>query len=409
MVEPRGTATTAGNPLGASFWRLWTAAVTSRFGDAVRIPAFALLALSVTSNPRHIAAVTVAGQLPSVLFGVLGGVYADRWDRRRTMMLADTLKAVLVAAFAVAVASGLPGLWPLLACAFLLGTVGTLFDAAAFAILPSLVPADRLAAANGHLQAGTAAIALPGASAAGVLFVVATPLPFAVDAVTFAASALLLLGLRTAPPDGSGQPPPVGAWRAMADGLRWLWRARTLGLATVITAVSNLFIGGLIAVMVLLVVHEWGTPEAAYGAVMAMATAGMVVGSLLAGRIGRRWGNLPTLPVVLAVETAALIGLALAGHPLVGGALLAVFMGGTGVWNALFFSYGQRVIPTALLGRVGGAQRMACVAVAPVGALLAGEIAARWSVSVVLAAGVVLFVVLTAASWRPLRAPATPP
>ncbi|HEU5109119.1 MAG TPA: MFS transporter, partial [Micromonosporaceae bacterium] len=319
------------------------------------------------------------------------------------MVSANTVKAVLVAGFAVAVAAGVESLWLLLACAFLLATVGTLFDAASFAVLPSLVPADRLAAANGRLQAGTAAIGLPGASLAGVLFVFAAALPFAVDAVTFAAAALLLSGLPVDPSGGHPEP-AVGAWRAMTDGFRWLRRARTLFLATVITAISNLFIGGLIAVMVLLVVNVWGTPTAAYGAVVAMATVGIVTGSLLAGRIGRRWGTVPTLPVVLAVETAALIGLALVRHPVAGGALLAVFMGGTGVWNALFFSYAQRVIPGRLLGRVSGVQRMAYVAVAPVGALLAGEITARWGVPVVLMAGVVLFVVLLAASWRPLRA-----
>ncbi|PWR09198.1 MFS transporter, partial [Micromonospora sicca] len=172
-------------PLGRDYRLLWSAAVSSRFGDALRTPALALLAAMLTRDPRAIAAVTVAGQLPPLLFGLLGGVYADRWDRRRAMASVDGLRAVVVAALAVLVATDRAGVLVLAATAALLATLGTLFDAASFAVLPALVPAAALPTANGRLQAGTAlAGGFLGAPLAGLLFTLAAPLPFTLDALT---------------------------------------------------------------------------------------------------------------------------------------------------------------------------------------------------------------------------------
>jgi MFS family permease len=71
--------------LGAAYWRMWTAAVVSRFGDALRGPALSLIAAGLTRDPHAIALVVAAGQVPTLLFGLLGGALADRWDRRLSM------------------------------------------------------------------------------------------------------------------------------------------------------------------------------------------------------------------------------------------------------------------------------------------------------------------------------------
>ncbi|PWU55667.1 MFS transporter, partial [Micromonospora globispora] len=183
--------------LGSDYRLLWSAAVSSRFGDALRTPTLALLAATLTRDPRAIAAVTVAGQLPPLLLGLLGGAYADRWDRRRTMAAVDGLRAGVVAALAVLVATGRAGLATVAVAALVLATLGTVFDAASFAVLPSVVPPTALPTANGRLQAGTAvAGGFLGAPLAGVLFAISAALPFTVDALTFAAAALLVLSLR---------------------------------------------------------------------------------------------------------------------------------------------------------------------------------------------------------------------
>ncbi|WP_433314664.1 MFS transporter [Micromonospora sp. CA-269861] len=395
--------------LGRDFRLLWSAAVSSRFGDALRTPALALLAATVTRDPRVIAAVTVAGQLPPLLFGLLGGVYADRWDRRRTMAVVDGVRAAVVAALAVVVALNRVSVVVLLVAAFLLAALGTLFDSASFALLPALVPPDALPRANGRLQAGSAvAGGFLGAPAAGVLFAAAPALPFALDALTFAAAALLVLALSPPPTVGAGRARRRGSVRGeIVEGLRWLRAHRTLWRVTVLTAASNLAISGIMAVLVLYALDVLRVPPAGYGLFAAAAIVGGVVGALGAGRLAAWLGTVPALRAVLAVETVALTGFALARHPVPGGIALAVFAAGTVVWNSLWASYGQRHVPSDLLGRVGSAQRMVGLLTAPLGAALAGLAAAAYGTVPVAVAAAGTFALVTLAAWRTLR-PASP-
>ncbi|MCM0677702.1 MFS transporter, partial [Micromonospora phytophila] len=302
-------------PLGRDYRLLWSATVSSRLGDALRTPALALLAATLTRDPRTIAAVAVAGQLPPLLFGLLVGVYADRWDRRRTMAVVDGLRAAVVAGLAVAVALDRAGVVTLVAAAFLLAALGSLFDAAAFALLPAVVPPAALPTANGRLQAGAAvAGGFLGAPAAGLLFAVAAPLPFALDALTFAVAALLTLALRPPHPglahaaglprscscgeggsDGAAQnrhheckigAPSAGrgagrgrsVWGEGLAGVRWLRGERTLWRVTGLTAGSNLAISGLMAVLVLYALDVLRVPPAGYGLFMAAAVLGGLAG-----------------------------------------------------------------------------------------------------------------------------------
>ncbi|SCG19271.1 MFS-type transporter involved in bile tolerance, Atg22 family [Micromonospora echinofusca] len=411
-------------PLGRDYRLLWSAAVSSRLGDALRTPALALLAATLTRDPRVIAAVTVAGQLPPLLFGLLGGVYADRWDRRRTMAVVDGLRAAVVGGLAVAVSLDRAGVAALVTVAFLLAALGTLFDSASFALLPSVVPPAALPRANGRLQAGSAvAGGFLGAPAAGVLFALAAPLPFAIDALTFLCAALLTLALRPTPPrprrpetrprrpETRPRRPERGpesgrartVWREAVEGVRWVRGDAMLWRLTVATAGSNLAISGLMAVLVLYALDVLRVPTAGYGLFAAGAVLGGLAGGLGAGRLAARLGTVPALRLVLAGQAVALTGLALARHPVPGGLALAVFAAGTTVWNSLWASYGQRHVPAALLGRVGAAQRLVGLLTAPVGAALAGLGGAAYGVGPVAAALAGVFVLVTLAVWRLLR------
>ncbi|MFD2766241.1 MFS transporter [Micromonospora eburnea] len=397
--------------LGRDYRLLWAAAVSSRFGDALRTPALALLAATFTHDPRAVAAVTVAGQLPPLLLGLLGGAYADRWDRRRTMAAVDGLRAGVVAALAGLVATGRAGMAVLAVAAFLLAALGTVFDAASFAVLPSVVPSAALPTANGRLQAGTAvAGGFLGAPLAGLLFAISAALPFTLDALTFAAAALLVLTLRPAghrpavrPAAHRSAPERGSVWRESWAGVRWLRRDRVLWRVTVATTGSNLAISGVMAVLVLYALTVLRVPPSAYGLFAAGAVVGGLAGALGAGRLAARFGTLPALRGVLLGQTVALAGFAAARHPLAGGLALACFAAGTTVWNSLWSAYGQRHVPPELLGRVGAAQRVLGLAGAPVGAALAGFAGQAYGVAPVGWAAAGIFALVTVAAWRTLR------
>lgn len=287
--------------------------------------------------------------------------------------------------------------------------MGTLFDSASFALLPTVVSPAALPRANGRLQAGSAvAGGFLGAPAAGVLFATGPALPFALDAVTFAVAALLVLALTPTPAVDAGPAIRRGSvWSEIAEGMRWLRGDRTLWRVTLLAAASNLAISGLMAVLVLYALDVLRVPPAGYGLFAAGAILGGVGGALGAGRLAARLGTVPALRAVLAVQTVALVVFALARQPVPGGIALAVFAAGTVGWNSLSASYGQRHVPGGLLGRVGAAQRMVGLLTAPVGAALAGLAAAAYGTVPVAGAAAGTFALVTLAAWWALR-PAAP-
>ncbi|MFF3766662.1 MFS transporter [Streptomyces sp. NPDC001922] len=375
------------------FGRLWTAAVVSRFGDALRGAALPLLAYGLTDSPLLISLVTAAGLAPWLLFGLLGGAVADRVDQRRAMWAVDTVRALLMAAFAVLVATGHASIALLILLAFALTTLQTLFDNAATALLPSVVPRAALGRANARLMTGQeAAHRFVGAPLVPVLLGVGLAAPYAVDAVSYLLAAVLVASVRTAAPERDPRPPGATLRRDIADGLRALWRHPVLRALCLSTAVCNVAIGALIGTLVLLVKGRLGAGDTGYALVITVYGVGTVAGGLLASRITERLGRTRVLLAGGLVQTGCLLALGtLPGLPAATVALgIFGFVGM--VWNVTEVTMMQQSTPPELLGRVGAAFRTASVAGAPAGAVLGGAVAGAWGLNtpMLLAAGLFL-------------------
>ncbi|MFI9120745.1 MFS transporter [Streptomyces bikiniensis] len=384
------------------FGRLWAAAVVSRFGDSLRTAALPLLAASLTDDPLLIASVTACGFLPWLLFGLLGGAVADRVDQRRAMRAVDLVRAALMGAFAVAVALGHAGIALLLVLAFALTTLQTLFDNAATALLPAVVPAGALASANARLMTGQQlAGGLLAAPLVPVLLLAGPAVPYGANAATYVLAALLVASLRTGAP---GRPPrPAGSTlRAeIAEGIAALRADRTLRWLCAATTLCNIGMGVLLATLVVHVTDGLRAGNGGYAAALTAYAAGGVAGGFLARRIAERTGRVRAVLLAGTVQTGCLV---LAGTvPLLAASIgaLAVFgLMGT-VWNVQLTTLTQERSPDGMLGRVAAAFRTLAVAGAPLGALLGGAAAAGWGPHAPLLVAAALFA-LAVASLAPL-------
>ncbi|MFD5482138.1 MFS transporter [Streptomyces hawaiiensis] len=360
------------------FGRLWSAAVLSSFGDALRTAALPLLAVTLTDDPLLIASVTACGYLPWIVFGLLGGAVADRVDQRRAMWMVDVLRALLVAAFAVAVALGHVSIGLLIALAVALTTLQTLFDNAATALLPVLVDPDALGSANARLMTGQRiAGGLLGGPVVPLLLAAGTAVPFAADAVTFLVAAVLIASLPTAP---DRKPRPAGSTmrREIAEGLRTLWRDRALRALCAATALCNIGMGTQLALLVVLVTDWLGAGPAGYAAAGTAFTLGSLAGGVVNGRLVARLGRLRSVLLAGSVQSALLVLMGTVRSLAVLVGALAVF-GLTGmVWNVNTTTLMQERSPAGLLGRVSSAFRTLAFAGVPLGALLGGAVAAAW-------------------------------
>ncbi|WP_019885341.1 MFS transporter [Streptomyces purpureus] len=379
MATTRAPGTQAAPAWRGGFGRLWGAAVVSSFGDSLRKTALPLLAAALTTDPLLIAAVTACGQLPWLLFGLLGGTLADRVDQRRAMWAVDAVRALLMGGFALAVALGHASIALLLAVAFTLTTLQTLFDNAATALLPSLVPTETLAGANARLMTGQQiAGGILAAPLVPALLLAGPAMPYVSDAATYLVAALLIASLRTDPP--ARPPRPAGATlrAGMAEGIRALRRDDTLRRLCTATTLCNIGMGALIATLVLHVTGWLSAGNTGYAAALTAYALGGVAGGAVARRIAQRLGRIRAVMLAGALQTGCLLAMGAVQALWVTIAAMALFGSMGLVWNVNQVTLMQERSPDGMLGRISAAFRTLAVAGAPLGALAAGAVAAAW-------------------------------
>jgi len=428
-------------PLGRGYWGLWAATGVSSLGDGMVILALPLLAASITRDGLALAGVLVAARLPWLLVSLPLGALADRQDRRRMAVTVEVARMTVLLAFGVALAAGLRSLGLVYLVAFGLGALECAFFGATSSAVPDLVPVDGLSRANGHLYAvRNAGEDFLGMVLGGLAFAALAALPFVLDGVSFAASAVLLLIVlpraasrraaprRAAPPRAASRHRTVGdliASRTRKDSARAADAqsaapSRPTLRSDVVTGVGYLVgepalrlltavIGGLafMQAMVtgLMVAYGLGPlhlTHSSYGLVMAVAAVGTVGGGLLAGRIDARLGRAPAL--VLAALTAGVAYLVLAAAQSATAAVPAIMLEAFGatVGNVISLSMRQRRVPTNLLARTNSAFRMVVYGAVPVGALAGGLIAHAWSVRIAILTAGILQLLVVAATARPI-------
>lgn len=179
---------------------LWSSQVLSAMGDYLYTIAVLWMAVRIGGSLAGLVAAAEWGA--ALAFGLVGGVYADRWNRRTVMISVDVLRGAVVLALPILAHFQTLHLWHLVIAAVLLGSLGTLFDPALQASLPVLVgDADTLQAANGLMDLTRRLARTIGPSTAGLLVLV-LPLEqfFTLDAISFglSAAAVVALGSRYA-------------------------------------------------------------------------------------------------------------------------------------------------------------------------------------------------------------------
>jgi len=373
--------------LGGRYWRFLSASALSNLADGIVKVGLPLVAVAYTRSPALVAGVAIAFSLPWLLFALPAGALADRFDRRRAMLAANTLRAVLVGLLAVAVALDVGSIWLVYVVAFAVGVTETLHDTAGQSILPQLVARDLLPQANGRLGAvERTANAFIGPPLAGFLVAGGVALALAGPAGLWALAvvAMLFVGGRF-----RVERVTTTSLRAdIAEGLRFLWRHRLLRTLALMVGGSNFTTNAALSVLVLYAVGAGsavGLTEPAYGLLLTALAAGIVVGALTATRLQRLLGRVWTLRVALA-SWAGLIGVpALTTNPYVIG---AVFFGSgvlAAAWDVVTVSLRQRITPDRLLGRVNGAYRLLAWGSVPLGAAAGGLLAELFGLRAVFA------------------------
>ncbi len=371
---------------------LWSAAALSTVGDQLARVALSVLVFQRTGSAAWTALTYALTMLPALVSGVLLSGLADRYPRRAVMVVADVVRAVLLAVMAV---PGVP--LPLVAALLVVAQLAEApFAAAQGALLPTVLGERYEAGQSVHLITHQTGLLLGFAGGGFVVVWLGTSGALAVDAVTFALSAVLLrFGLRHRPASGEAKRVRV----RIREGATLVWRDRRLRLLVVLgwLALFTVVPEGLAAPFS----AEVGAGAAGVGLLLAADPAGMVLGTVLLRFLpGRRRVRLLGL---LAVATALPLVAYLVSPGLVGAVVL---LGSSGVFSAYQVTAGAtfvRLVPDGQRGQALGFARSGLVAAQGIGVAGGGLLAtASGSAGAAIALSGVIGTVLAlvaAAAW----------
>ncbi|HTU29871.1 MAG TPA: MFS transporter [Solirubrobacteraceae bacterium] len=316
------------------FARLLAALAASQLGDWLYNLALLAYVEQRTHSTVWLGVTTAARIGPMVVGGPIGGLIADRFDRRRLMFASDAIRAGIMGALVLVALVSLPvALVPVLAAAATMA--GIAYPPSIAAVTPRLVAADDLAAANGARGTIAPACIALGPALGAVLLLIGPPaVAFAVNAATFVISGLLMAsipaGAAFARADAAGESPLAGVGAItseLREGARALRAVPEAGWI-VSADIAGSFVYGAQTVLLLLVAERLGLGAGGYGYLLAGLGLGGIVGATLAGRLGPIAGRRSTLAGALVLVAAPLPVLALAASPVA--AIVAGVAGGVG-------------------------------------------------------------------------------
>ena len=270
------------------YMRLWFAQVVSGFGTATSSVVYSLLVLSLTGSPAAAGVAAALGALPYLVLCIPAGALIDRWDRRRVMVVCDLARFIAISTIPLALWLNVLSLWQIYLIAIIEGTFFVFHSLAEVAALPGVVSTEQLPAATAQSHAALGAARVAGPSLGTFMYEsVGRAAPFVIDALSFLLSALVLSRIRKTL-SGNARAPVGNLGAQMVEGLRWLWTQPLIRTMALLTSGINLVSSATPLIMILLA-KQLNVSDFELGVMFSIGGIGSIVGSLIGGRVQRRW------------------------------------------------------------------------------------------------------------------------
>ena len=395
----------------ADFRRIFASCTITAFGAQVTNLALPLTAaLMLSATPLEMGILVALETLPFALVSLHAGVMLDRVRKMPVVIACGAGRGLALAMIPLAAWGGFLSVHLLFAVGFVCGVQNVIGGAAYQVLLAQLAGRRRLVEANSKIALGETSAALIGPGIAGGLIQLLTA-PFAIllDALCFLASAWMLKGVR-APRDVAVTDATTTIGYEIMEGLRLVWRNRTLRSLAMLAGTWQLLQNMQIAVLILYATRELKLSAGAIGLCFMSGGAGCVIAAASAERLASRYGVGPVIigGVLLSALGWEAYGL-IRGTPVVATIALAVAMlvfdFGAVLFGIAYLSLRQAITPDRLLGRMTATMRFMTVAAAPLGALAGGGVATLVGLRATLWCVGTLGIVLAASAlwWSPVR------
>lgn len=366
--------------MGPAFNRMWASSLVSNLSDGILVAAAPLLAISLTDSTVLISAIGAMVMLPWLLFAIPIGVLVDRVDRRFILAGANATRSAIVGGLALLIATDHVTIYWLIATAFIIGVCEVAADTTAQSLIPQILDEKNYEKGNSRLQISETVVqGFVGSPISGFIYAIAMFLPFFINSLGFAISALLALSIPIKYlQDVRQEDAPKERKNFLAEmkfGVRYLYRQKVLRRLVLTTAFIGVCYSIGTATIVLFIIEELALPKQFFGVILTIQGVGAIVGSLVAPRASKLFGRSRVMTFCIFSSS---LGLLLQGFStnIYYFVALATFGAFTiSQWNILLMATYQTVIPNELYGRIHGTRRTLVWGLMPIGSLLGGVLA----------------------------------
>lgn len=340
-----------------AFLLLWSGQSVSLVGSQVTALALPLVAaLTLGASAWEMGVLAACARAPYLVLGLPAGAWVDRLPRRPLLVACALGQAAVLGVVPLADALDVLSVPLLCSVAVGAGAFAVVGDIGMLALVPLVVPADRLTRAQGAFETSQSTAQVAGPALAGWLVAAfGAPIALLADALSFVVSAATVAGIRVRE--------VVERGGGVFAGVRLVFGQRLLRRVTLCTATLMFWVSAFLALLPLHLARD-GLSPGRIGLVLAVGAAGGLLGALVAPRLGEN-----AMPVVVAVAGVGAAGVVL--HPLT----IALMWFGVQIYHVLQVPVRYRLTPASLHGRVNAAIRTAVWGATPVGALVGGVVA----------------------------------
>jgi len=303
-----------------NFALLWFGQLASTIGDMVLFVALPFYIYDRTGSALATGAMFIVQTMPSLLLSPLAGVLVDRWNRKRVMVVADLLRALVL--LPLFIFNSPEWLWLIYPIAFVKMSISQFFVPAKSAIIPSLVAKKYLMKANSLSAIGTCLASLVGPSLGGLLLgLVGLHIVVLLDASSYVISGVLISLISLSPDMVGGQIKTgnsaaanrVIIWRDWLEGLRLVKREYLILSIFVAAGIGTLGQGIINVLLVVFINDVLGAGALEFGWLATAQGAGALIGGFIIGQVGKFLS--PTCLIILGVGTSGLIFVAIINLP----------------------------------------------------------------------------------------------
>jgi len=356
----------------ANFGLFYVGLLVSRFGDFFGNLAFSILVYRMTSSPMALGLTWIVFLTPALLVEFFGGVYVDRWDRRRILVVVDLMQMIIFLGIALAYTMHSLELWIVYVASALVGSSGALFYLANKAILPSLVQKEAMTAANSMLETTFQTLRIISPTIAGFLIVLFdVQYCFAFNGLTSLISVFVWVRVKLAK---STRAEKKDSWaKDFVVGLKYYGKRPVLIWLAVLISAINFVLAPLMYTYILVFANDiFKVGPEGYGVLQSSLSAGFVFGAIVVGLMGRTKKRRELILsslfgvgfsiLLFSVTNSFLIALTLIGS--LGFAIPFA--------NITITAFYQGTIPEQMLGRAFGVETFLSGSLAPLGIGITG-------------------------------------